>query len=352
MNKVAKAFTLGRILRFLRRFWWIILIVLCAIVFAFWRLGAGQAKVKGVNPYAIKRQTLEQELVFSGKIAADEHAVLHFQTGGQLSWLGVKEGDTVKAGSVIATLDQRGVRKTLEKYLNTYTKERLDFDNEKKVRENIALPMNPYDRQNLIDSFKKAQYDLNNSVLDVELQDVALQYSTLSSPINGIVTHLDTSVAGVNVTPTTSFEVVNPDTMHFAASADQTEIVQLSQGMTGQITFDAYPEETYSTSVISLGYTPQEDETGTVYEVKLSIDGSGLGRYRLGMTGDVGFITKQIPSAIAVPISYVKTEGSRKYVYRLTNKKYEKVYVVEGDLFDSLVQITKGLDEGDVVVEE
>jgi len=333
------------------RWWWLLLLIGVGIAAFAWYTST-RANAKGENPYTLERQTLQEELIFSGSIEADEQAQLHFQTGGLLTQLNIAEGDTVSAGQTIATLDQRQVRKTLEKYLNTYSKERLDFDNEKQVREGQALPMNVYDRQNLIDSFKKAQFDLSNSVLDVELQDVSIQYSTLTSPIDGLVTHMDTQVAGVNVTALTTFEIVNPDTMYFAAAADQTEVVKLKTGMIGEVVFDAYPQEDYTSSITALGYTPKEDETGTVYEVKLGVAGSGIGRYRLGMTGDVAFVTQEIKDALAVPITYVKTEDEKRYVWRQVGSKYEKTYIEEGELFDALVMIKSGLSEGDVIVEQ
>jgi macrolide-specific efflux system membrane fusion protein len=276
---------------------------------------------------------------------------LHFQSAGQLSWVGVKEGDRVKKGQVIATLDQQQLRKTLEKYLNTYSKERLDFDNQKDERDNKALPADSLARQDAIDSFKKAQFDLTNSVLDVELQNISLRYASLVSPIDGIVSHMDVTVAGVNVAATTTFEIINPDTLYFSATADQTEIVRLRNGESGKIVFDSYPDDTISTVITSIGFTPQTNETGTVYEVKMALSNPDINKYRIGMTGDVSFVAKEKRNAIAIPIVYLKSKdaGNDKYVSREVSGRIVETPVTEGDTYDAQVEILKGLSVGDVI---
>ncbi len=340
------------VIKNVKKRWWILFVVVIAAAALFVRQQQVAAGEAASNPLTVKRQTLQEKLTFSGTIEADEHVVLHFQSPGALAWVGVKEGDTVKKGQVIARLDQRLLRKTMEKYLNTYSKERLDYDNEQAERDSKALPMDSLARQDLIDSFKKAQYDLTNSVLDVELQDISLRYASLASPIDGIVSHMDVATAGVNVTALTSYEIINPQTMYLSATADQTEVVLLSPGMNGEIVFDSFPDDTLQTSIQSVGYTPLTDETGTVYEVKMSLVAPESNRYRIGMTGDVSFVTKQKKNALAVPIVYIKTkEGNegQKYVNKQENGGVVEVEIVEGDTYDTQVEILKGLSEGDII---
>jgi multidrug efflux pump subunit AcrA (membrane-fusion protein) len=75
-------------------------------------------------------------------------------------------------------------------------------------------------------------------------------------------------------------------------------------------------------------------------------------RYRIGMTGDVSFVTKQKKNALAVPIVYIKTkEGNegQKYVNKQENGGVVEVEIVEGDTYDTQVEILKGLSEGDII---
>lgn len=336
----------------LRKRWWLIVLSIVLVAFFLIRSSTQNSASKDVT-YTVKRQNLKEELTFSGDIDATERTILRFQTSGMLSWVGVKEGDVVHKYQAVAALDQRELKKNLEKKLNAYAKERTDFDNEQGDFSENAQPSNKLLRQDVIDAYTKAQYDLNSSVLDVELSDIALKYSTLTSPIDGVVVRMGTKFAGVNVTPTQSeIEIVNPSTLFFSAAADQTEVVNLKSGQKTEITFDSYPDEHIPGYITEISYTPKEGETGTVYEVKIAIDTHDFGsKYRIGMTGDASFITKQKKDVLAVPTTFIKSDSTGKYVYVKENNTRVKHRISEGDTYDTMSEISSGLADGDVIVD-
>lgn len=304
-------------------------------------------QLKTGTTYTVKEQTLQEKLIFSGEIDADEKATLKFQTPGKLAWIGVKEGDIVNQYQTIASLDQRSVRKELGKKLNLYAKTRLDFD---QTQDDNEVVVN--DRIKRI--LEKAQFDLTNSVIDVELQDLTIQFSSISTPISGVVTNLTHPNAGVNVGVTEQIaEIVNPETVYFSASADQTDLPNIKEGMSGEIIFDAYPDVTVPATVRSISFTPKEDETGTVYDVKIDFDAdNSTFQYRLGMTGDIEFIIKERPAAYVVPSAYIKKEGEKSYVTKIVKGRRVKTEVKIGETIDNLTEVLSGLKEGDVVYDQ
>lgn len=317
-------------------------------------LAIGYASYKGfVAPQSeekketakVKRGDLKEILVLSGEIDAEEKVNLRFQTSGFLSWVGVKQGDYVKKYQLVAQLDQRELKKKLDKYLNDFLEERWDFDQTREDYEDMAITTV---MQRIID---KAQFGVNKAVLDVEIQDLAIQFSRLITPIEGIVTRVDSAYAGVNITPTRGeIEVVNPQTVYFSALADQTEVVKLRQGLSSELVLDSYPDKTFSGKVTNISFAPKAGETGTVYEVRLAFnDDNSDYKYRLGMTGDVEFTTKQKDSVLYLPLKFVKEEEGKVYVTTKTNGKMTKVEVKTGLETEDLVEIKSGLSEGDVI---
>ena len=343
-----------KFLGFLKKRWWLILLVVVIGGWVIYSQTAGKKSDVKELSYKVKRQTLQESLSFSGTVDADEKAVLRFQTSGRLSWVGVKEGDVVRKYQSIASLDQQQLKKQLQKNLIDYEKERLDYDNDALDTGGHALPGDRYLRQDTIDAFKKAQFDLNSSILDVELSDIALRYSTLVSPIDGVVVSVGTKQAGVNVTPTQAeFVIVNPSTLYFSGAVDQTDVVKMHEGMSGSITYDSYPDDEVTATVDSIAFVPKEDETGTVYEVKIGMGNGSTPeanvKYRLGMTGDVEFVTKDVQDVLGVPTTFIKTEGSRHYVFKKVGNKNVKTYVEVGEEIDTATVILDGLVEGDIV---
>jgi RND family efflux transporter MFP subunit len=340
--------------KFLKKRWYLLLIVAGIFLFLIYQRQTAVMRSSQSKTYAVKRSTLRETLSLSGEIDAAEKQTMRFQTSGRMTWVGVKEGDYVKRFQGLASLDQREVEKNIQKYLNTYSSYRWTYDQSKDDNKDTAAVGITQalrdEAQRLID---KAQFDLNTSVINVELQQLAKEYAYLYTPIEGIVTRVSIPNAGVNVTPAgAEFEVINPNSIYFSLTADQTEVIKLTPGMTGEIIFDAYPDKPVRGTVDYIAFIPKAGETGTAYEVKMQLfEDNADYRYRLGMTGDTEFLLREKPMVIAVPSQYVKTDNKRKYVWKLTAGKKEKNHVYVGAEIDDMTEITSGLREGDIISE-
>ncbi len=302
---------------------------------------------KKITSYTVGRKNLIQTLTLSGKIDARERIILRFQTSGRLTWVGVKEGDAVKKFQTIASLDQRDVKKTLEKKLNTYLSERWDFEQTKDDYKNTIKD------DTIKRILEKSQFDLNNSVLDVELQNLSVEYASLWTPIDGIITKIDAPYTGMNITPATAeFEVINPRTVYLSVSADQNEVIKLHKGMIAEITMDAFPDASVSGTIDTISFIPKTGETGTVYDVKVIFPTENTDNtYRIDMTADATFTIKTKNNILSIPTSFIKQDDEKKFVYATTNgdKKKQKKYIETGEDFDADTEIIGGISEGDVV---
>lgn len=334
-------------INFIKRRWKLIFIILILMIVGFAVYSNfTSSNAKKVETSKVKRGTLEETMTISGTMDADEKANLRFQTSGRLSWVGVKEGDYVKKYQSLASLDQREVKKNLQKELNDYLTSRATFDQTTK---------DDYRDKVITDTVKrlldKAQWSLNNSVLDVEIQNLSVEYSNLWTPIEGIVTKVGAPYAGMNITPATSeIEVINPKTVFFSANADQTEVTKLAEGKEGSLSLDAYPDATISGRIKSISFTPKTGETGTVYGVKFIFnEDNSIYKYRMGMGGDLTFVLKQKEDVLYLPVKFIKGENGKKYIKMTKNGREEKIYVETGMETDTSIEIVSGLAEGDIV---
>lgn len=328
--------------RFLQKRWYLIVFIL--LIVGGWYSTIQPKRARG-ELYTVQRHDLTETLTLSGQIEAEEKTILRFQTSGRLAWLGVKIGDKVWAYQTIASLDQRDVQKNLEKKLNSYLKTRWDFEQ----------TQDDYEGKIMTDAIKrileKSQFDLNNSVLDVEIQHLAVEFANLISPISGVVTKVNPPIAGVNITPTQAeFEIVNPRTVYLSVLADQTEVGRVKEGISTRITFDSFPSDKVSGTVKTISFAPKEGEAGTVYEVKVFFPLPGEGwRYRLGMTADATFSVREKANTLAVPGSFITKDGDKRFVTKVVGRRKIKTPIVAADEWDNLTEIQSGLSEGDLL---
>ena len=336
---------------FLKKRWYLVLIIIVVISFIFYKNNTSKAIKNKIDSYKIKREDLKEVLTLSGEINAEEKVSLKFQTSGKLAWIGVKEGDHVKKYQTLATLDQRDIKNRLQKYLNTFVSQRLTFDQTKDDYWNKQYDLSESIRKSAERTLQESQYDLNNAVLDVELQSLTVEYASLWTPIEGIVTHVSVPFAGVNITPAgADFEEVNPKTLYFSVTAEQGDVINLKEGMMGKIVLDAFPEKSYDDQLYYVSFSPKEGETGTVYELRLKLDEKALNLpLKLAMTGDLDFLIKEKKEVLSVPSSFVKKDKKGDYVFVGNPAKKVKKYLKVSDEIDGKYIITNGLMENEVI---
>jgi len=119
---------------------------------------------------------------------------MRFFQGGTVTWMGVKKGDKVKKGQVLAKLDDKLKKIDLEIDLANYRRTRAEFE---VVARKLPNPVNEEDKG----TKEIAQAKLDVAVKKVEKQKYELEKLSLVSPVDGKVFDDSDLVAGMNVTP-------------------------------------------------------------------------------------------------------------------------------------------------------
>lgn len=292
----------------------------------------------------VVRQDVVTSVSVTGNVYAGKQVNLTFQIPGKLSFLGVKQGDSVKAYQTIATLDESTAQKNLEQALIAYDLQRRTFDVTQTDNQNRTP------EQALSESMKTIlldnQYNLQTAVNSVELADLAKQLSVLTTPISGIVTRCDAVTAGVNVTTTTTFTVTDPNSLEFQIEVDEADIGSIKVGQEADISLDAFPDNTLHLRVDRIDFVSHVSSSGgNAFYVYANMPSSG--NYRVGMSGNADIITDIKKNVLTVPLSSIMDDNT---VYVKNSQGYfVKTGVQTGIQSDTLAQVISGLSEGQTV---
>lgn len=274
----------------------LVLLILAALGGGWWWYQRSQPEpVETIQPEV---RDLEKTIEFTGFIDAERKATLRFSVGGLLTYLGAKEGDIVKKGQTIASLDQRSVQKNLEKKLTTYESQRYAFEDTVDDRENRWLDTQE-SRDAAID-----QNALDQTVLDVELQSLVIQDYRLSSPVSGVLVKSPVTVTGVNLGVTDTFEVVDPTSLLFQMAVDEVDVDDVFVGQLGTVYLDARPDEPVAAEVTKVGLRSVSGASGTFFPVTLQFrEPVTIDMFRLGMNGEARLVIGRTENVLTVPIS-------------------------------------------------
>ena len=337
-------------MKFFKKYWYIVILLLIVAGGIGWKL---KPKPVEYRQYSVEKGPLQVVLSASGTVRAENKADLAFQTGGRLSWVGVKKGDRVRKWQGIASLDQRTVQKNLEKELNDYLKTRWDFQGN---RETYNVTTDNLDRYTLTPAVRrlleKSQFDLNNSVLDVELQAVVKEFSSIVSPFSGLVTSVSLPNPGINLTGgSVVATIIDPDSMYFEAQIDEVDISKIKIGAPVELTLDAYPEEVIDAKIISIDFSPVSlSGGGTGYAVKISLPAQTSDyKFKLGLNGNADIVMAKLNDALILPPAAISQKDGRWTVKIKRGEEYIERNVEVGLETEEKVEIKSGLGLGDQV---
>ena len=339
-----------------------VLVVLFGITFLF----AFNPK-QPIHTQLASTKEVSPEITADGSVSSANTATLHFQTGGKVVGLYAKEGDKVYAGQTIAQLDTYPLQQQLTAALNTYRSARDTFDQAQANQQNGVLKgnqtsgLNPYTQSAvgggdteytaINDAVKRIvdqnQANLDNSVVNVQLANYALQLATLTSPISGIVTHEDITTPNVNIGPTTSFVIADPQTLVFDANIPQYQIDYVHVGSRAVINVDGVQGRKFAGTVTKIYPQKMTLANGQqVYKVEITADGL-VGNATFDQTGSAVITSDATRGVFLIPAWAIV---NHQYVWVSENNKPTLRKVVVGNLHGSDFEIKSGLKENDSII--
>lgn len=203
------------------------------------------------------------------------------------------------------------------------------------------------------DDVESAEETLQNAKEQLEKFNQLVVDGKVKSNCAGMVTSIGYEVGDEISSATSIATFANSSKMTVTVSVDQEDIASISLNDQVNVSFTAYGEKTYTGTVTNISTTASSENSSTVnYPVTVTLSGDVSGIYA-GMTANVTFITKEIKEVLYVSNKAIIKEGTISYVKRKeADGTIEKIKVVTGFSDGNNVQITDGIEEGDVVLIE
>lgn len=333
----------------LKAHWKLSLVALVILAgLGFWQYRRAQANQIELTFEKPRIGNLTKTIQVAGLVDARQKANMRFAAGGKVVYLGAQEGDTVTKGQTIATIDRRELEKRLQQDLNAYLRERWDWET---LQDQTNYHVEPLETRRTID---KEQWNLNDTVLNVEIRDIAIRNTVLSAPFAGILVASPTSVAGIQLLATDVFELIDPATLIFKAGVDEADIGLIKPGQTATLELDAYSNEIITTQVESIDLRSSQSTSGTIFIVRLPLPSQDVQRYRLGLNGDVTIEVETRENIMIIPLDATRQRDDAVYVdVRTGDGTYEEREIETGLETDDEIEVLSGLSlEDEVLIPE
>ncbi len=333
------------------------LIVLACFTSAF-SYAADKAAVPTVKAIQVSSKPEENLITGMGSISCPRSIELGFDDTGVISQMFVEEGDNVKKGRLIAKLDDsslRAARIVAEAKFKAAQAEVNYYRNELDKKESL------YRKQAVSDAeYKKAVFELEKAeaaaaVAKAELQriDVELQKKILVAPIPGIVAKRFLDV-GSPVVPGSNKTIllVQCDDVFADIELGERLFPSIRVGQPVRLKVDALGGRVFEGKLFRIG--TEVDKKNRTFIVKVKTENP---RYllRQGMFVRAEIVVSEGTAPLTIPKRALLRggiDGSDGEVFVIKNGVSMKRTVSLGESDGDKIQVTKGLNPGEVVVVE
>jgi RND family efflux transporter MFP subunit len=343
---------------------------LCAIVILFaLLLGSCTSKdAEKREPPPVKvataiadRGDIELPLFLSGNLRYNADATLSARVAAQITSLNVRDGQLLKKGRLILTLDESEIKDTAEAAMEDLKKHqalrdflRTEWERNADLFKNGAISRIQYDRKHSAYLNAVAQVEADKALLAKAKQD--LIWTKVKSPITGVLSRRYVEIGDWVAKGQKLVEISDFDPIYLRAFLADRDVARLRfdearpKAPETDVTVDAYPGKTFKGRITYVGPAATR---GRVFEVRVYMSNPRM-LLREGMFARTRVVTKRLTGVIRAP----RTAMNDKIRPNADNT----VFVVEKDSRVRLrriltgaadaryVQVRKGLEQGDVLV--
>ena len=320
-------------------------IAICALIVilvaAFAYFSGGSEDAPEIKTAAVARGDLRIEVLANGVVTPDLEVVVKSKAGGEITSFPHNEGDKIKKGAIVVTLDPRTERARANQARANLlmAKARLDkakvslkdsktrLERQKKLYADGIIS-----RQELDDSeitFEKAVSDVNISEAEIIQTQEALNEANerledtgIKAPFTGTILKKYVDVGQVISSTLSSasegtpiFSIADLDYIFINATVDEVDIAKAAPGQEVMAAVDSIPGKTFKASVERISPQGKVDRTVTVFDVTIEVSDSEKALLKPGMTADVRILTALLKDVLLVPNEALKANNGQIGVY-------------------------------------
>lgn len=226
----------------------------------------------------------------------------------------------------------------------------------KKAESNLDVTLKEYEAQ---ETSYQAEIDIMEANIpkletELELTKIRLSYATVRAPIGGTVGTISTQegeTVAAGFSAPTFVTVVNLGMLQVDAYVDEVDVGKVKEGQKATFQVDAYPDVEFKGTVTAIYPTAVLRDNVIYYDVVVDIEGEFAGKLRPEMTANVTIKADSHLGVLGIPAKALDRKAGTNLVHvKKADGSTESREVALGLEDEEFVEVTKGLEEGEVVV--
>jgi len=344
----------------------------------------------------VKRQDLKESVTANGEILARSRVNIGTTVTGEIKEIHVKDGQMVKAGDLLVTLDQERFRQDLNRAELSLRMARQDQDTADVTFRKLAgafqrqqvlfdqglISVDQYHETKLANdnadiALQRAKVAVQQAQSQVALSQDALDKTAIRTPMAGRITGLkaergEMAIAGqTNIAGAVLMVVSDLSEMMAESKISELEVAKLKLGQPAEVQVDAIPGMVFQGRVVNVAASADRlpnqanssNQEAQNYKVRVQLTGSqaDLDRLRPGMSSRVAVLANEVKQVVTVPLQAIVEREDRSGGLGLMPRSRSLVYVVKDDTVEERLlrlgaatrraaEVLDGVKEGEQII--
>ena len=308
---------------------------------------SGSQKRVLVTALEIKPQIFNHTIEIQANIKTRKNLQLFPEFGGRLNQILVKEGQEVKKGTLLAVIDGAGLQDQLDQMKLQLELVKTTFERTQRLwDQKIGSEMMYLEAKTRFKSQQKQVAQMRNQLSKTKI------YAPFSGVIDEIIARKGSTLAP-GMTPI--MRIVNLDNMYVESDVPENYLANITKGSLAKVSIPVL-NETQNTIVRQTGNFIQPNNR--TFRVEAPIK-NPTGMIKPNLNARLSIVDYSNLEALMIPFRVIrKNAKGNSFVFILTGQEENNGYIAEqrfvtlGMSKDELVEITKGVNTEDLIVDE
>ncbi|MFH0735204.1 MAG: efflux RND transporter periplasmic adaptor subunit [bacterium] len=296
-----------------------------------------------VKVTSLIKEDVQRTIITSGQFTTDDETYLSFKTGGVINKIYVKEGDAIKKGQLLATLNLGEIDAMVQQAKIGYEKALRDYNRVNNLYK---------DSVTTLEQLQNAKSGLDISTKQLNIAEFNKDYSEIRALENGYVLKKfanEGQMIGSGM-PVIQTNGANNNNWLLKVTVSDIEWAVIKLHDRAEVKLDAYPDQMLTAYVLrkSEGIDPY---TGT-FSVDLKLESNFLPKIASGLFGKANIIPSKILSSWLIPYeALLDGDGNTGYLFITNdNTTVKKVKVTIAEINKNNVLISAGLEKAKFLI--
>lgn len=292
-----------------------------------------------VTVVSAEKKSFEHKIEVRGNVESRENVNISAEMMGQLVELKVREGQTVRAGQLIAAIDSENLIKTIDEVETQLEFATTVFEKRKNLWE-----------KNIGTEIEYLQSKNNKEALENQLETLTTQLdkSTIEAPFSGIIESVPVKNGQIIQPGQPVAFLVSNNNMYITAQVSERYIGNFRVGDEVEVSLPAV-KETFMSKINSVGNVINPSSRTFSVEVELP---NGKDYLKTNLIAVLKLTDYHAKQAVVIPSRIIQEDLEGNFVYLADKEKARKVHVELGLSYNNHTEVVAGLNGGEPIIDK